>query len=215
MWKRLLVVAVLAVSSCAMGQSTPKEQPPEPPPSNPAPPRSEPAPRGPNDSSSRDDNDNTFPESAEPQPPPDDSVTELHSWDPHKALKDVEVGDFYYKRENYRAALGRFCEALTYKPNDAVATLRVAETLDKVGDLVGARSYYEAYLKILPQGPAAGQSKKALERIKSVPQPADKNLAQKLGCEPLGKPIQSREAIDPDRPVLTRAPTSPASGKSQ
>src|SRR5215472_14319138 len=29
---------------------------------------------------------------------------EVHPWDPHKAAKDVEIGDFYFKKKNYRAA---------------------------------------------------------------------------------------------------------------
>lgn len=150
------------------------------------------------------------------QPEPDDSVTELHTWDPHRAIKDIEVGDFYRKRDNLAAALSRYCEALIYKPNDAVATFRVAEALNKSGDLVGARSYYQEYLKILPKGPAAAECKKALDHIRSVAKPADRHLAQDHGCEPLGKPARSAaEPLDPNRPVLTRNPTSPASGKSQ
>src|SRR5262249_21887187 len=34
-------------------------------------------------------------------------VQELHAWDPHKAAKNIEVGDFYFKKRNYRAALDR------------------------------------------------------------------------------------------------------------
>ncbi len=143
-------------------------------------------------------------------------MTEFRPWDPHKAQKDVEIGDFYFKRQNYRAALSRYCEALQYKPNDAVATFRIAEALDKSGDLAGAQAYYEAYLKILPEGPLASQSKKALERIKAQAERPDKHLAQRQGCEPPGKAAKFRpEALDPDRPVLTRNPTSPPSGKSQ
>lgn len=207
---------VLAAVPCVVGQSAPTKDQDQGqsagPPANQPPPRSEPmpAPRGPEDSSSRDTNPLPGPEE------PDDTVTDLHSWDPQKALKNVEIGDYYFKRQNYRAAISRYCEALTYKPNDAVATFRIAEVLDKFGDLVGARSYYQAYLKILPGGAFAGQSKKALDRIKALPQPADKHLAQQQGCEPLGKAAKSRpEPLDPDRPVLTRSPTSPASGKVQ
>ena len=39
-------------------------------------------------------------------------------------LKDIQVGDFYFKRKNYKAALERYKEALYYKQNDAVATFR-------------------------------------------------------------------------------------------
>ncbi len=85
-------------------------------------------------------------------------ITELHSWDPHKAAKDVEVGDFYFKRKNYRAAEDRYREALRYKDNDAVATIRLAVCLEKLGILDDARAEYESYLKILPHGPQAAGS---------------------------------------------------------
>src|SRR5437879_7882499 len=42
-------------------------------------------------------------------------VMEVKKWDPHRAEKDVEVGDFYFKRKNYSAALSRYREALEYK----------------------------------------------------------------------------------------------------
>ena len=219
MWRHFLLVLVFAALPCALGQSAPaKDQDQGPsagPQGNQAPPRSEPmpVPRGPGDSSSR-DTDLEAPPSE--RSAPDDSVIELHSWDPHQAMKDVEVGDFYRKQQNYRAALSRYCEALSYKPNDAVATFRIGESLEKAGDLAGAQAYYEAYLKILPAGPFAGQCRKSLERLKALPERPNKHLAQRQGCEPLGKPVRARpEPYDPDRPVLTRNPTSPASGKSQ
>jgi tetratricopeptide (TPR) repeat protein len=94
-------------------------------------------------------------------------VQEMHSWDPHKAAKDVEVGDFYYKRKNYRAALARYKEALIYKPNDALATYRLAECQDKTGDGSEAVTHYQDYLKILPHGPFAADAQRALERLKA------------------------------------------------
>ncbi len=141
----------------------------------------------------------------------------MHVWDPHRAAKDVEVGDFYFKRQNYRAALSRYCEALTYKPSDAIATFRAAEALDKAGDLAGAQSYYVAYLKILPSGPNAEQARKALERIKADPERPNKGLPRQAGCEPVGRAIRyPQEPADPDRPVLQRpTTTSPPSGKTQ
>jgi len=94
-------------------------------------------------------------------------ITELHAWDPHKAAKDVEVGDFYFKRKNYRAAEDRYREALLYKDNDAIATIRLAVCLEKEGILDDARAEYESYLKILPHGPQAGEAEKALNRLKA------------------------------------------------
>jgi Flp pilus assembly protein TadD len=93
-------------------------------------------------------------------------ITELHSWDPHKAAKSVEVGDFYFRRKNYRAAEDRYREALRYKDNDAIATIRLAVCLEKLGILDDARAEYESYLRIMPHGPQAGEAQKALARLK-------------------------------------------------
>ena len=64
--------------------------------------------------------------------PDNGDVGEFHPWDPHKAAKDIEVGDFYFKRKNYRAAEDRYREALYFKDNDAMATYRLAECLEKL-----------------------------------------------------------------------------------
>src|SRR5215471_12174213 len=117
-------------------------------------------------------------------PPADDAKTHPHSsdmledegsgergevlpWDPHKAAKDVEVGDFYFKKKNYIAAESRYREALHYKDNDAVATYRLAVCLEKMDRGDEARAEYESYLKILPYGPEAPEAKKAIERLKT------------------------------------------------
>ena len=94
-------------------------------------------------------------------------IGEFHPFDPHRAAKDVEVGDFYYKRQNYRAAVSRYREALLYKPNDAIATFSLADALEKAGDLREAAKNYQAYLKILPYGPKAREAHKALQRLQS------------------------------------------------
>jgi tetratricopeptide (TPR) repeat protein len=92
-------------------------------------------------------------------------VQELHPWDPHKAAKDVEVGDYYFKRKNYKAAIERYKHALIYKQDDAVATYRLAESFDKTGNPTEAVTYYRAYLKILPHGPYAVDAQRALGRL--------------------------------------------------
>ena len=94
-------------------------------------------------------------------------VQELHPWDPHKAAKDIEVGDFYFKKKNYRAALERYKEALVYKPNDALAEFHLAQCFDKTGNSSEAITHYQEYLKILPHGPFAADAEKALEKLQA------------------------------------------------
>jgi tetratricopeptide (TPR) repeat protein len=95
-------------------------------------------------------------------------VAEFHAWDPHHAAKDIEVGDFYFKRKNYAAAESRYREALYYKDNDAVATYQLAVCLEKLQRPDEAREQYQNYLKILPHGPQTEDAKKALDRLKGT-----------------------------------------------
>lgn len=100
---------------------------------------------------------------------PDADVQEVKPWNPMKAMKDVEVGDYYFKRKNYRAALDRYKEALFYKDNDAIASFRLAQCQEKLGDKAEAKKYYEQYLKILPEGEFAKEARASLERMEKSP----------------------------------------------
>lgn len=104
---------------------------------------------------------------AEKHPDSEDvsDTSELKPWNPHKAMKNVEVGDFYMKKGNYRAAISRYREALEWKPRDAVATFRLAQALDKNDQKSEAAEQYQAYLKILPHGLYAEDCKKAIARL--------------------------------------------------
>jgi tetratricopeptide (TPR) repeat protein len=104
----------------------------------------------------------------EQRPSGNSGVGEFHPWNPHKAAKDIEVGDFYFKRKNYRAAEDRYREALFFKDNDAVATFRLAQCLEKMDQPDEARKEYENYLKILPHGPQVEAARKAIERLKGT-----------------------------------------------
>jgi len=106
---------------------------------------------------------NARPEKEEPATPEDESV--LKPWDPHKAAKDVEVGQWYLKLKNYRAALERFNSALTYKPDDADAIYGLAFTQEKLDLLSPAEQNYRKYLSVLPNGPKSKEAEEALKRI--------------------------------------------------
>jgi tetratricopeptide (TPR) repeat protein len=93
-------------------------------------------------------------------------IGEVHPWDPHRAGKDIEVGDYYFKRKNYKGAEDRYREALFYKDNDAIATYRLAICLEKLDRRDEALVEYENYLRILPHGPQAGHARKAIDRLK-------------------------------------------------
>jgi tetratricopeptide (TPR) repeat protein len=143
-------------------------------------PESQPLPRSsnPEESSSKDSVPLT-PPAGEGGSAPASDVQEFHPYNPHKADKNVEVGDFYFKRANYRAAESRYAEALDYMPNHAVATYKLAEAQDKLGKTALARANYQKYLKILPRGELAGPAKAALARLDAQAKDATSPPVQK------------------------------------
>jgi tetratricopeptide (TPR) repeat protein len=105
------------------------------------------------------------PNAPEVHPDAGGDVEEVHPWNPYRAVKDDEVGDFYLKQKNYKAALARYQDALDYKPKDAVANFRMAQCYEKLSQPDQAIAHYQEYLKILPEGPFSKQAKKALEKL--------------------------------------------------
>lgn len=93
------------------------------------------------------------------------STTEPPPYDPHRAGKDLEVGNYYLKQKNYRAALERFRDALLYKPDDADATYGLAVTQEKMDLFAEAYKSYSKYLEILPHGPMAKESEEGMKRM--------------------------------------------------
>jgi|SRR5579862_6434161 tetratricopeptide (TPR) repeat protein len=178
-----LLVFLLCAGSCAIAQQQPQADD-KPTTRNDAPPRSDQdqgkdADAG--QSSSRDtqvdlsapkDDAKNHPNSHVAISDPDEEpaaadVQEMHPFNPYRALKDDEVGDFYMKRKSYRAALARYQDALIWKENDAVANFRMAQCYEKLDQPDDAITHYQEYLKILPDGPFAKDARKALEKLKA------------------------------------------------
>lgn len=142
----------------------PRNLPPEPKTETKDQPKDDAKPEAPRDSSSKDSQINL-------EGPPrsrgsgSGDVHEMYPYDPHKAAKDIEVGEFYLKRKDYHVALDRFNEALQYKPNDALATFRLAQTQEKLGLNTQAVQNYSTYIKVFPEGPYVKEAQEALKRI--------------------------------------------------
>lgn len=173
----LLVFALaIAVSAMCRAQSPGNNSPG----SNDAPPRSSQGNDDDNSSSSRDTQIDISPPKNDVKDHPNSSlpeltqpansgnsadVNELHPYNPYRADKDLEVGEYYLKLKDYKGALARFQDALMYKPNDAMANLRMAECYEKMNDPAQAAVHYREYLRILPNGPDSKKVRKALEKL--------------------------------------------------
>jgi len=86
-------------------------------------------------------------------------------FDPLRAAKAVEVGEFYMRRKNYDAAISRFEEAVYFKPNYALAYFRLGQSYEKALRPVDALRAYRKYLEILPTGKEARWAKKRIAEL--------------------------------------------------
>jgi tetratricopeptide (TPR) repeat protein len=86
-------------------------------------------------------------------------------YDPIQAAHNVDVGDYYYRQKNYRAAAMRYSDALPQKPGDAAIHLRLGRALEKLKAPEPAYLEYDAVVKLAPEGKGADEARQAMERL--------------------------------------------------
>src|SRR5215510_8023551 len=104
----------------------------------------------------------------EQAPPEEDEslVPKEYSFNPLQAAKELKVGNYYFKKHNYRAASQRFTEATKWDGTLAEAYLRLGEAKEKQHDRKAAAEAYAKYLEITPDAKDAPEVKKRLDKLK-------------------------------------------------
>lgn len=101
------------------------------------------------------------------QEPPEEDISgdrpKEYTFNPLQAAKEIKIGNYYFKKGSYRAASGRFQEALKWDPNDSEAWLRLAETRSKMNNLKDARTAWNKYLELNPDGKEADSVRRKLK----------------------------------------------------
>jgi tetratricopeptide (TPR) repeat protein len=101
--------------------------------------------------------------------PPDEDVREApkqYSFNPLQSKKEVGVGNFYFKKGDFKAAAGRFREATKWNDGNAEAWMRLGEAEERRENVKGARDAYRKFLVLQPDGRNAEEVKKRLEKLK-------------------------------------------------
>ena len=114
------------------------------------------------------------PKQAEQQPPDetnppeeDESVApKKYVLNPLEAKRNIDVGNFYWKKGDYRGALDRYRDATHYNPSSAEAFLRVGEAEEKLHNVDKAKAAFEKVIKLAPDSKFAAEAKKKLGSIK-------------------------------------------------
>ena len=103
-----------------------------------------------------------LPEDAMP-PEEDESVApEKFSLDPLESERNVKVGNYYWHKGKYRAALGRYERATKYNPSSAEAFFKVGEAEEKLKNKDAAKIAFQRVIQIAPDSKLAQEAKKKL-----------------------------------------------------
>ena len=87
------------------------------------------------------------------------------TWDPVRAEKDLEVGQYYMRRGDVDAAIDRFTDATTAKPGYALPFRYLGEAQEKKGLKKDAVKSYQRYLDLYPHAEDGDKIRKKIEKL--------------------------------------------------
>lgn len=90
---------------------------------------------------------------------------EVFIHDPQKAAENVEIGDFYFKRENYKAAADRYRDAVKYNLQWAESYKKLIATLEQQEKFAEALQMAEQFLDMNPMSEEAQEFQKKREEL--------------------------------------------------
>jgi tetratricopeptide (TPR) repeat protein len=89
------------------------------------------------------------------------------SYDPLRAEKDIEVGQYYMRKGDVDAAIDRFQDATTAKPGYAVPFRYLGEAQEKRGLKKQAIASYSRYLDLYPHAEDGAKIRKKIDKLRS------------------------------------------------
>jgi tetratricopeptide (TPR) repeat protein len=93
------------------------------------------------------------------------NASDQPAWDPLRAEKDLEVGQYYMKKGDVDAAIDRFQDATTAKPGYAIPFRFLAEAQEKKGLKKQAIKSYQRYLDLYPHAEDGRKVRKKIEKL--------------------------------------------------
>jgi tetratricopeptide (TPR) repeat protein len=149
--KKVGVVGILVVGLVSiLASNRIAAQDPTPPPDTPSKPAEPPAAKQ-KDKSKRD----SATQSAPDQP----------KWDPLRAEKDLEVGQYYMRKGDFDAAIDRFEDAIDAKPGYAIPFRYLGEAQEKKGAKKQAIKSYTKYLDLYPHAEDKSKIQKKIDKL--------------------------------------------------
>jgi tetratricopeptide (TPR) repeat protein len=93
------------------------------------------------------------------------NASDQPTWDPLRAEKDLEVGQFYMKRGDVDAAIDRFQDAIVAKPGYAIPFRYLGEAQEKKGLKKQAIKSFQRYLDLYPHAEDGDKVRKKMDKL--------------------------------------------------
>jgi tetratricopeptide (TPR) repeat protein len=95
------------------------------------------------------------------------NASDQPSWDPLRAEKDLEVGQYYMRKGDVDAAIDRFQDATTAKPGYAIPFRFLGEAQEKKGLKKQAIASYSRYLDLYPHAEDSDKIRKKIDKLRN------------------------------------------------
>ncbi len=90
-------------------------------------------------------------------------------YDPLLAEKNFKIGEYYFKRKNYSAAIQRFLEAIEYHPGRIESYEALGKAYEKNDQDEKALEVYRDFLRKYPDSPKASSFEKKISKLDKRP----------------------------------------------
>jgi tetratricopeptide (TPR) repeat protein len=100
----------------------------------------------------------------EANPPEEDQsrAPKTYVLNPLESERNIKVGNYYWDKKNYRAALGRYQDATRYNPSSQEAFFKVGETEKKLKNKDAAKTAFQKVIQLAPDSKLAQEAKRKL-----------------------------------------------------
>jgi tetratricopeptide (TPR) repeat protein len=84
---------------------------------------------------------------------------------PMLAEQNIDIGNFYFKKRNYDAAIQRYLEAIEYQPDSVRAYEALTRAYEKKGDTEKAIAAYKEFIDYYPNSPKSPEFRIRLAKL--------------------------------------------------
>ena len=99
---------------------------------------------------------------SEANPPEEDEsvAPKTYVLNPLESERNIKVGNFYWSKKDYRAALSRYQDATRYNPSSPEAFFKVGEAEAKLKHTDAAKVAFQKVIQLAPDSKLAQEAKK-------------------------------------------------------